>query len=113
MPGGNGMGPAGAGSMTGRAAGFCAGNGVPGRVRQTGGYGCGWGHSYGCGGFGRGFRNRFFATGVPGWARFGGSSNGVAAERQALACQAKALRVQLDGIQQRLDLLEKNTEAEG
>ncbi|RJX26516.1 MAG: hypothetical protein C4531_15385 [Desulfurivibrio sp.] len=34
MPGGNGTGPMGMGGMTGRAAGFCAGNGMPGFASQ-------------------------------------------------------------------------------
>ena len=38
MPRGDGSGPAGMGSMTGRAAGFCAGYGVPGYMNPYGGY---------------------------------------------------------------------------
>ncbi|MDO9542537.1 MAG: hypothetical protein Q7J98_09470 [Kiritimatiellia bacterium] len=70
--------------MTGRAAGFCAGYGMPGymnlipgrgfRLRQ--GYGGQVGMGFGRGrgfwgrgrGGGRGWRNRFYATGVPGGA---------------------------------------------
>jgi hypothetical protein len=37
MPRGDGTGPAGLGSMTGRAAGFCAGYGVPGFMNPYGG----------------------------------------------------------------------------
>ena len=75
MPFGNGTGPAGAGSMTGRAAGFCAGYPVPGYMNSAvgragfygagapaiGSYGAGYGMSYGgrvsswlCRGFGFG-----------------------------------------------------------
>jgi len=39
MPRGNGTGPAGMGPMTGRAAGFCAGFGVPGYMNPAGGAG--------------------------------------------------------------------------
>jgi len=49
------------GPMTGRAAGYCAGNSVAGFVNaNAGGRG---------GGGGRGRRNWYHRTGVPGWAR--------------------------------------------
>ena len=67
MPGGDGTGPAGMGPMTGRAAGYCAGYPVPGFMNPTGGRGF-WGGGRG-GGWGR--RNWFYATGLPGWQRFG------------------------------------------
>ncbi len=113
MPGGNGTGPLGAGPMTGRAAGYCAGYGVPGYANSAGGrFGGGFGRGrggMGGGGFGRGFRNMFFATGQPGWARFNGAATaGVVDEKQALSGQAEALRAQLDSIQQRLEQLENN-----
>ena len=108
MPRGNGTGPMGMGPMTGRAAGFCAGNGRAGFGNPAYGRGRGMG-----GGFGRGFRNTFFATGLPGWARFGGTGTvGAADERQVLASQADALRAQLDGIQKRLDQLDGGAASE-
>ena len=58
MPRGDGTGPAGAGSMTGRAAGYCAGYGVPGFASPVPGYGRGRG-------FGRGYGRGFGA----GWGR--------------------------------------------
>ena len=65
MPGGDGTGPAGMGPMTGRAAGYCAGYGVPGFMNPIPGRGYGgWGRG---GGWGR--RNWFYATGMPGWQR--------------------------------------------
>lgn len=80
MPGGDGTGPMGFGPMTGRAAGYCAGYGVPGFMNPIpgGGYG-GWGRGYGAGGpgfwggrgRGRGWRNSYRATGLPGWPRAG------------------------------------------
>ena len=111
MPGGNGTGPLGAGPMTGRAAGYCAGYGAPGYMNPAGGrFGGGFGRGrggWGGGGFGRGFRNMFFATGLPGWARFNGagSADGLD-EKQALSGQAEALRAQLANIQKRLEQLE-------
>lgn len=71
MPGGNGRGPAGMGPMTGRAAGFCAGNRGPGFANAgygAWGYGRGGGYGYG----GHGFRNQYYATGLTGWQRWGG-----------------------------------------
>ena len=72
MPGGDGTGPAGAGPMTGRAAGYCAGNAVPGYMNPglggRGFFGGGWGFG-GRGGGGWGRRNWFYATGLTGWQR--------------------------------------------
>ena len=73
MPFGDGSGPAGFGPMTGRAAGYCAGYGVPGYMNPIpgGGY-LGRGRGFGLGwGRGRGWRNWYYATGLPGWARAG------------------------------------------
>ncbi len=64
MPGGDGTGPGGMGPMTGRAAGYCAGYPVPGFMNPVLGRGYG-----GWGGGGRGRRNWFYATGMPGWQR--------------------------------------------
>ena len=58
MPRGDRTGPGGAGPMTGRAAGYCAGYSVPGYMNPVGGYGRGWGRGRGRGygrGLGRGF----------------------------------------------------------
>ena len=80
MPGGDGTGPLGLGPMTGRAAGFCAGYGVPGYMNPIPGrfwWGVGrpfgWGRGFwGFGrGRGRGWRYWYYATGLPGWARAG------------------------------------------
>ena len=70
MPGGDRTGPLGAGAMTGRGVGFCSGNNQPGFVSAGFGGGRGFGRGFNRGG-GRGRRNRFYATGVPGWARWG------------------------------------------
>jgi hypothetical protein len=67
MPRGDGTGPAGMGPMTGRAAGYCAGYPVAGYMNPVGGRGF-WGRGRGGG---RGRRNCFYATGLPGWARAG------------------------------------------
>jgi len=67
MPGGDRTGPLGMGPMTGRAAGFCAGYPVPGYMNPVPGRGF-FGGGRG-GGRSRGRRNRYYATGVPGWQR--------------------------------------------
>ncbi len=68
MPGGDRTGPMGMGPMTGRAAGYCAGYPVPGYMNPGFGRGGGaWG--WGGRGRGRGWRNMYYATGLPGWAR--------------------------------------------
>jgi hypothetical protein len=65
MPGGDRTGPAGAGPMTGRAAGYCTGYSAPGYMNPVGG---GLGR-WGAWGRGRGYRHWYHATGVPGWGR--------------------------------------------
>jgi hypothetical protein len=66
MPRGDRSGPMGAGPMTGRGLGYCAGYPAPGYVAD--GYGRGPA-GYGQHGGGRGWRHRYYATGTPGWAR--------------------------------------------
>jgi hypothetical protein len=64
MPRGDRTGPWGAGPMTGRAAGYCAGYSVPGFMNPTAGYGRGWGRGHGRGlgrGWGRGFGRGWYA----------------------------------------------------
>lgn len=68
MPRGDGTGPAGQGSMTGRALGYCAGFSAPGYANS--GFGRGFGMGAGRG-MGRGRRNWFYQTGMPGWVRAG------------------------------------------
>ena len=74
MPGGDRTGPRGMGSKTGRGAGYCAGYNVPGSANPV--FGGGFG-GVGRGGFGggRGHRNMYYNTGLPGWARYGVSPN--------------------------------------
>jgi len=116
MPRGDRTGPAGMGPMTGRAAGYCAGYDVPGYMNPVPGRGFGLGFGRG---WGRGWRWRhwFYATGLPGWARFGyapawGAPPVYAAptpeqELDALKQQAEWLKGQLDAITKRMAELEK------
>jgi len=109
------------GPMTGRAAGYCAGYGVPGYVNP----GYAWGVGYGRRG-GRGRRNRFYATGLTGWQRaayayppYGGvapyppppfAPYGAPYTREeelnALKAQAQDLADSLEGIKKRMVELE-------
>jgi hypothetical protein len=117
MPRGDGSGPMGAGPMSGRGAGYCAGFKQPGYLNPGMGQGFrGGGFGFGGGGGGRGRRNRFWATGLPGWMRFGGGlqappvgSSGDA-ERDMLVRQAEMLQQQLDVLQQRLEALASSTD---
>ncbi len=123
MPGGDGTGPRGLGPMTGRAAGYCAGYATPGTMNPgaRGGFG---GHGRGMGG-GRGRRNRFYATGMPGWMRagYGYPARGARAaammgygapwpqasrtqQIEALKGQAEYFEEMLDGIKKRIEELE-------
>jgi hypothetical protein len=80
MPRGDGTGPMGMGSMTGRALGYCAGFNKPGYANPAGaeGFTAGAGRrGFNCGrgfyGGGHGHRNMYYATGLPGWMRGQGS----------------------------------------
>jgi len=133
MPGGDRTGPMGMGPMTGRAAGYCAGFGVPGYVNPIPGRGFwGWGRGRGGGrGGGRGWRNWFCATGLTGWQRaamgypvFGGvvppvvpyaapSAPTMSTEQQldVLKGQAEYFEDALEGIRKQIEELQaKNTQ---
>lgn len=97
--------------MTGRAAGFCAGYQVPGYMNPVGRGGF-FGRGRGFFGGGRGRRNRFYATGLPGWARAGYPVNFTdfppnEQETQVLKQQANYLKDSLNAITKRLEELEK------
>jgi hypothetical protein len=72
MPGGDRTGPRGLGPMTGRRGGYCAGYELPGFANPVPGYG----NRFGGWGGGHGWRHRFYATGLPFWARGGGNQPG-------------------------------------
>jgi len=113
MPRGDRTGPMGMGPMTGRGFGYCAGYPTPGYMNPGPGYGLGMGRGWGGGG--RGWRHMYYATGVPGWARFGYAEPGAVPppfgaptreqEKDALKAQAEMLQQQLDNISQRLEEL--------
>jgi hypothetical protein len=119
MPRVNGTGPRGMGPMTGHGAGFCAGFAMPANENPMPGRGLGIGFggsrgawSRGFGGGGRGCRNMFYATGQPGWMRFGATAAPVAnfdpeMEKQALKNQADYLQGELNLIRKRLEEVEK------
>lgn len=112
------------GAMTGRAAGFCGGAGMPGYANVGPGRGFGMGYGWGRGfGGGRGARHTFRATGLPGWMRLGTYSvpSGRPAwyqnpdpemERAGLRNQADILQSQLDSIRKRLSEIETGTAEE-
>ena len=102
MPRGDRTGPMGMGPMTGRGAGSCANYDVPGYANPMPGFRA-WGR-------GRGWRHRYYATGLPRWARFGGWEPGAPPvtkeeESEALKAQAEWLGEQLKTIQNRLSEL--------
>jgi len=124
MPAGDGTGPLGMGPMSGRAAGFCAGYGMPGYMNPVPGrgFGMGFGHGRGFGmGFGRsggrGWRNLFYATGLTGrqratagWPMWGGVPPAAAPtkeqELEALKSQAEYFENALGEIRKRLEEVE-------
>ena len=97
MPRGDRTGPLGAGPMTGRAAGLCAGNVAPGHANFGGGRGRGMG-----GGFGRG-QSR-------GWAGPATSAPTAEQELAVLRQQAQQLRADMESVQGRIQTLEAKPE---
>jgi len=103
MPGGNGTGPQGMGPMTGRGAGFCAGNSITGYINPTAGRRLGMGAGRGLGmGAGRGV------------ARGGRCFGGIRPRGNSLAYQdsdslknyAKHLELELESAKKRLEEIE-------
>ena len=105
--------------MTGRGAGYCVGYDAPGYANPMPGRGFGMGRGRGGawgGGGGRGWRHQYYATGMPGWARYGYApawGGPYAApptpeqETEFLKAQAEGLKEQLDAISQRIAALEQ------
>lgn len=105
MPRGDRTGRNGAGPMTGRGLGYCAGNTVPGYM--AGGRGRGMGMGYGRGyGFGYAPAINYGAPVGPFMEPFEPVS-----EIEALTAQAKNLEAQLSAITKRLEALNKGEEA--
>lgn len=99
MPGGDCTGPTGVGSKTGRGMGYCSSNDQPGHAGAAPGFRCGFGFRRA--GMGRGWRHRFYATGIPGRVLLTPEQ-----ETADLKAQAEKLKEQLDAIQKRLKELE-------
>jgi len=109
MPGLDGTGPAGRGPITGGGRGYCAVVLNDQNEKVFSGYG------FCTGGRGRGFRNRFFSTGMPGWRRaqkglpLRGPVAPASSKEEALSMlkkQAEAIQQELDVIQSRVKDLE-------
>ena len=107
MSGGNGTGPMGTGPMTGRAAGICAGNTVPGSVSAPGGRGFRRG---GGGRSRRGRRNRFYATGLTGWQRAEAGMPAFGSGEVVSAAQANSGAPSAVSKEQELDLLKRQAD---
>ena len=111
MPRGDRTGPSGMGPVTGRGMGYCAGFDRPGYMQPGYGAGMGLGRGYRGGGFG--WRHMYYATGMPGWARYGIAPSlppvpprwTAADEATALREQAEMLQRSLEQIRQRLNEL--------
>ncbi len=101
MPRGDRTGPLGMGAMTGRGAGFCTGYPAPGYANPV------LGGGFGARG-GRGWRNRLYATGQPGWAWANGPAFVPPTQEQqtaSLSAEAERLKSILADIERQLDQL--------
>jgi hypothetical protein len=120
MPRGDRTGPAGQGPRTGRGMGYCSGYATPGYMNPGPGMGMGRGMGGGRGGGGRGWRNMYYATGLPGWARAGwnpawgqtavapfGAAPPAGDEAELLKAQAEYFERALGEIKTRLTELER------
>lgn len=117
MPAGDRTGPDGMGPMTGRRMGFCAGYDTPGYTRGAYNRGGGYGWRTSRGGHGR--RNMYYATGLPGWMRYGSfapvppayapRSTSPEDELRMLREQADALRGQMEIVSARIEELESSS----
>lgn len=103
MPGGDRTGPMGAGPMTGRGAGICAGTGMPGYTSH--GFGRGFGRGMGGRGFGRGWGRGMGARSSRWWQSAPASQPDPVDERQMLEQEASYLKNQVEQIQNRLNEL--------
>ena len=107
MPRGDGTGPVGNGSMTGRGAGFCAGVGMSGATSAMGrfaSFGCRRGSGGGMRGAGMQARNRFMAQ------PYGEVGVTTTNEKEWLSRQMNALETQLQQVKQRLGKLGAESE---
>lgn len=112
MPGGDRTGPRSEGPRTGRAAGYCEGYDSPGYANPGPGYG-GRGMRGGAGGMrggmggmmgggrGRGYRNIYYATGLPLWMR-GGRYPEVRNDTASAADDIGSLKQEADFLEERL-----------
>ena len=125
MPRGDGTGPAGQGPMTGRAAGYCAGNSAPGYANPLPrmGMGLGRGRGFGRGlGVGRGFgwRRMAFAQVAPvtpvenvvpvyptQQPTKEQEKQYLESETKAIEAEQNALKQELEAVKKRLDELKK------
>ncbi len=116
MPGGDRRGPMGRGPGTGRGLGRCAGADQPGAAVREGGFGMGRGWR---GGGRRGFRHRFWATGVPGWTRVDEAESETApgeareTETESLRREVEMLREEIARFEARLKAKDEGGADEG
>ncbi|MBD3423181.1 MAG: hypothetical protein GF417_01900 [Candidatus Latescibacteria bacterium] len=107
MPGGDRSGPRGMGPMTGRGAGYCTGNNVPGYMNPYPGGGFGRGRGWGMGrgggfGWGRGY-GRGWGAGYAPYAVPPAGANPAESEEEYLTREAEYLKSRLDEINKRLE----------
>ena len=91
--------------MTGRGLGLCGGYGAPGFVYGGAMPRFAWGGRPWGGG--HGWRHWYYATGLPGWMRFGYTPPSPEQEKEALKGYVKGLEDELAAMRRRIEELEK------
>lgn len=102
MPGGDRTGPMGMGPMTGRGAGFCAGNNRTGWGHRF--FGRGMGFRRGGRGGGFGFRSRFGGAGAVNFPETAARTQDD--EKQWLQDRTRALEMELEQLRRRMDSMQ-------
>jgi hypothetical protein len=106
MPGRDRTGPMGAGSMTGRRAGYCVGSKMPGFSGPVRGYWTRFGGRFSNRGRHHGWRYQCYPTGMPGWLHAGFVPLNREQELVGLKNEAEWHKSQLEIIEKRIGELE-------
>ena len=114
MPYGNRRGPLGLGPRSGRGLGYCSGYDSPGYTKPYPSMdNMMFREGFGCFGRGRGWRNMFYLTGLPGWARYTYPQPfelNDETEKELLTNQISLLEKEVETMRKRVEELSRENE---